>query len=105
MKRTRKPFNLKPLIYAILIACSVLSVSVALFTTHENKTLREQNKALSERAVKLPESFGGVGYISGVGDGYIEVVGYGRFVINNDESQFLQIGDKVPTYILERGAQ
>ena len=103
MKRTRKPFNLKPLIRAVLIVCSVLSVSVALFTVHENKTLRKQNKAISERVEKLPEAFGGVGYISEVGDGYIDVVGYGRFVINNDESQFLDKGDKAPRYILERG--
>lgn len=99
-----RPFNLKPLISTILIACSVLSVSVALFTTHENKTLRQQNKALSERVTKLPEAFGGVGYISEVGDGYIDVVGYGRFVINEDEAQFLDKGDKAPTYIMERGA-
>lgn len=99
-----KPFDLKPLIRAILIVCSILSVTVALFTTNENKTLREQNKTLSERAVKLPEAFGGVGYISEVGDGYIDVVGYGRFVINNDESQFLDKGDKAPRYIVERGA-
>lgn len=99
-----KPFNLKPLIHAILISCSVLSVTVALFTTNENKKLREQNKLLSERVTKLPEAFGGVGYISDVGDGYIDVVGYGRFVINNDESQFLDKGDKVPTYIMLRGA-
>lgn len=103
MRRTHKPFNLKPLIQAILIACSVLSLLVALFTTNENKTLREQNKALSERVEKLPEAFGGVGYISEIGDGYIDVVGYGRFVIDNDEAQFLDKGDKVPTYILERG--
>uniref|UniRef100_UPI003F68EFB3 hypothetical protein n=1 Tax=Streptococcus pluranimalium TaxID=82348 RepID=UPI003F68EFB3 len=103
MKRTRKPFDLKPLIHAILITCSVLSVIVALFTAHKNKTLREQNKALSERISKLPESFGGVGYISDKTDSYIDVVGYGRFVINNDESQFLDKGDKVPRYILERG--
>lgn len=98
-----KPFDLKPLISAILIFCSVLSISVALFTTNENKTLREQNKALSERVEKLPEAFGGVGYISEKGDGYIDVVGYGRFVIDNDESQFLDKGDKVPTYIMLRG--
>ncbi|WP_438836259.1 hypothetical protein [Streptococcus pluranimalium] len=103
MKRTRKPFDLEPLINAVLIACSVLSVSVALFTTGQNKTLREQNRILLEREGELPESFGGVGYISEVGDGYIDVVGYGRFVINNDESQFLDKGDKVPRYILERG--
>ena len=103
MKRTHKPYNLKPLISAILIACSVLSVTVALFTTNENKTLREQNKAISERVEKLPEAFGGVGYISEVGDGYIDVVGYGRFVINSDESQFLDKGDKAPQYIVERG--
>lgn len=100
----RKPFNLNPLIQAILIVCSILSLWVALFTTNENKTLKEQNKALSERVEKLPEAFGGVGYISEVGDGYIDVVGYGRFVINNDESQFLDKGDKVPTYIMLRGA-
>ncbi|WP_170240482.1 hypothetical protein [Streptococcus hyovaginalis] len=98
-----KSFDLKPLIHVILIACSILSVTVALFTINENKTLREQNKALSERVEKLPEAFGGVGYISEKGDGYIDVVGYGRFVINNDESQFLDKGDKAPQYILERG--
>lgn len=99
-----KPFDLKPLIHAILIILTLLSLWVALFTTNENKTLREQNKALSERVEKLPEAFGGVGYISEKGDGYIDVVGYGRFVINNDESQFLDKGDKVPTYIMLRGA-
>ncbi|MGV3060648.1 hypothetical protein ACEE76_03395 [Streptococcus hyovaginalis] len=99
-----KPFDLKALIRAILIACSVLSITVTLFTTSENKTLREQNKALSERVTKLPEAFGGVGYISEKGDGYIDVVGYGRFAINNDEAQFLDKGDKVPQYIVERGA-
>ncbi|MGQ9412190.1 hypothetical protein [Streptococcus pluranimalium] len=103
MKRTRKPFDLKPLIHAILIACIVLSVSVALFTAHENKTLREQNRALSERVEKLPEAFGGVGYISDKTDTYIDVVGYGRFLINEDEAQFLDKGDKAPQYILERG--
>ncbi|MGV3027894.1 hypothetical protein ACEF00_03950 [Streptococcus hyovaginalis] len=99
-----KPFDFKPLIRAILIACTLLSLWVALFTTNENKTLREQNKAISERVEKLPEAFGGVGYISEKGDGYIDVVGYGRFVIDNDESQFLDKGDKVPQYILVRGA-
>ncbi|MGV3161985.1 hypothetical protein ACEF17_07405 [Streptococcus hyovaginalis] len=98
-----KPFDLKPLIHAILIACTLLSLWVALFTTNENKTLREQNRALSERVEKLPEAFGGVGYISEKGDGYIDVVGYGRFAINSDESQFLDKGDKVPTYIMLRG--
>ncbi|MFU2205270.1 hypothetical protein [Streptococcus pluranimalium] len=100
----RKSFNLKPLITVVLIACRVLIVIVALFTAHENKTLREQNKALLERVSKLPESFGGVGYISGKTDSYIDVVGYGRFVINEDESQFLDKGDKAPQYILERGS-
>ena len=103
MRRTHKPFDLKPLIQVILIACTLLSVSVALFTTRQNKMLREQNKVLSERVKKLPESFGGVGYISEVGDSYIDVVGYGRFLINEDESQFLDKGDKAPRYILERG--
>lgn len=105
MKRTHKPFDLKPLISAILIACSVLSASVALFTTYENKTLREQNNALSERVEKLPEAFGGVGYISDKTENYIDVVGYGRFLITGAESQFLDKGDLVPQYILERGIQ
>lgn len=104
MKRTRKPFNLKPLIKAILIACRVLIVIVALFTIGQNKTLREQNKALSERVTKLPEAYGGVGYISDKTDTYIDVVGYGRFVINEDEGQFLDKGDKAPLYIVDRGA-
>ena len=103
MKRTRKSFVLEPLINAVLIACSVLSVSVALFTTGQNKALREQNRILLEREGELPESFGGVGYISNKGDGYIDVVGYGRFLINEDEAQFLDEGDKAPQYILERG--
>ncbi|MDY4511817.1 hypothetical protein [Streptococcus hyovaginalis] len=103
MKRTHKPFDLKPLIRVILIACTLLSLWVALFTTNENKTLREQNKALSERVTKLPEAFGGVGYISDKTENYIEVVGYGRFLITGAESQFLDKGDLVPQYILERG--
>lgn len=105
MRRTRRPFDLKPLIHVILIACSVLSISVALFTIYQNKTLRERNKSLSERVVNLPDDFGGVGYIKAVSrdDLFIDVIGYGRFVINQDESQFLQVGDKAPQYILERG--
>lgn len=99
-----KPFNLNPLIQAILIACTLLSVWVALYTTKENNELREENRALSERVEKLPEAFGGVGYISKVGEDYIDVVGYGRFLITADESQFLQVGDKLPTYIMLRGA-
>ncbi|MGT2623954.1 hypothetical protein [Streptococcus thoraltensis] len=98
-----KPFNLNPLIQAILIACTLLSLWVALSTTKANKGLREENKRLSERVTKLPEAFGGVGYISAVGEDYIDVVGYGRFLINEDEAQFLDKGDKVPQYILERG--
>ena len=104
MIQTRKPFNLNPLIQAILIACTLLSLWVALYTTKANKELKEENKRLSERVVKLPEAFGGVGYISQVGEDYIEVVGYGRFLITADESQFLQVGDKLPTYIMLRGA-
>lgn len=96
MKRTHKPFNLKPLIQVILIACSVLSAWVALFTTNENKMLREQNKELTQRVEKLPEAFGGVGYISDKTETYIEVVGYGRFLITGAESQYLDKGDLVP---------
>ncbi|MDG3141429.1 hypothetical protein MKL29_00955 [Streptococcus suis] len=103
MRRRHKLFDLKPLIYLILTVCSVLSVMLVLFITHENKTLREQNKRLSERVVKLPDDFGAAGYIKAVGDDYIDVIGYGRFLIDDDESQFLQVGDKAPKYILERG--
>ncbi|MEQ9809200.1 hypothetical protein [Streptococcus jiangjianxini] len=105
MKRTRKPFNLNPLIQAILIVCTILSLWVALSTRRANKELREENKRLVERMAKLPEAFGGVGYISAISrdELYIEVVGYGRFLITPDESQFLQVGDKAPQYILERG--
>lgn len=103
MRRRHKPFDLKPLICLILTVCSVLSVLVALFTTHENKTLREQNKRLSERVVNLPDDFGAAGYIKEVGDDYMDVIGYGRFLIDEEEEQFLQVGDKAPKYILERG--
>lgn len=104
MRRTRRPFDLKPLIHVILIACSVLSISAALFTIYQNKTLRERNKSLSERVVNLPDDFGSAGYIKAIGGDYIDVIGYGRFLINDDESQFLQVGDKAPQYILDRGA-
>ncbi|WP_438477329.1 hypothetical protein [Streptococcus pluranimalium] len=89
--------------YVIPYSCIVLLMIGVALSQKEIITLREQKKALSERVTKLPESFGGVGYISEVGDGYIDVVGYGRFVINNDESQFLDKGEKAPQYILERG--
>lgn len=104
MKRIRQPFDIKALIGSILIACVIFSVPVALFTIKENALLRRQNKALLERDGKLPEAFGGVGYISEKTDSSIDVVGYGRFVINKEEAQFLDKGDKAPQYILERGA-
>ena len=95
--------NFKALSYIVPYSCIVLLLIGVVLSQAEIRTLKTQNEALSERAVKLPEAFGGVGYISEKGDGYIDVVGYGRFVIDNDESQFLDKGDKVPSYILERG--
>lgn len=90
--------------YIVPYSCIVLLMVGVVLSQAEIRTLREQNKALSESVTKLPEAFGGVGYISEVGDGYIDVVGYGRFVINEDEAQFLDKGDKAPRYIVERGA-
>ncbi|WP_438467826.1 hypothetical protein [Streptococcus pluranimalium] len=95
--------NFKALSYIVPYSCIVLLMVGVVLSQAEIRTLKTQNEALSERVEKLPEAFGGVGYISEVGDGYIDVVGYGRFVINSDESQFLDKGDKVPRYILERG--
>ncbi|CAM3409767.1 DUF4651 domain-containing protein [Streptococcus pluranimalium] len=89
--------------YIVPYSCIVLLMIGVALSQKEIITLREQNKSLSEHISKLPEAFGGVGYISDKTDSYIDVVGYGRFVINNDESQFLDKGDKAPQYILERG--
>ncbi len=89
--------------YIVPYSCIVLLMIGVALSQKEIITLREQNKALSERISKLPESFGGVGYISDKTDSYIDVVGYGRFLINEDETQFLDKGDKAPQYILERG--
>ncbi len=89
--------------YIVPYSCIVLLMIGVALSQKEIITLREQNKALSESVTKLPDDFGGVGYISDKTDSYINIVGYGRFVINNDESQFLDKGDKAPRYILERG--
>lgn len=96
--------NFKALSYIVPYSCIVLLLIGVVLSQAEIRTLKTQNEALSERAVKLPEAFGGVGYISNKGEDYIDVVGYGRFLITADESQFLQVGDKVPTYIMLRGA-
>lgn len=90
--------------YVIPYSCIFLLIIGIGLSQNEIHSLKKENKTLSERVEKLPEAFGGVGYISEVGDGYIDVVGYGRFVIDNDEAQFLDKGDKVPTYIMLRGA-
>lgn len=90
--------------YVVPYSCIFLLIIGVVLSQNEIHSLKKENKALSERVEKLPEAFGGVGYISEKGDGYIDVVGYGRFVIDNDESQFLDKGDKAPQYILEKGA-
>ncbi|WP_438831876.1 hypothetical protein [Streptococcus pluranimalium] len=89
--------------YVIPYSCIFLLIIGIGLSQNEIHSLKKENKTLSERVTKLPESFGGVGYISDKTDSYINIVGYGRFVINNDESQFLDKGDKAPKYILERG--
>lgn len=89
--------------YIVPYSCIVLLLIGVVLSQKEIITLKTQNKALSERVTKLPEAFGGIGYISDKTDTYIDVVGYGRFVINEDEAQFLDKGDKAPQYILERG--
>ncbi|WP_438837952.1 hypothetical protein [Streptococcus pluranimalium] len=89
--------------YIVPYSCIVLLMIGVALSQKEIITLREQNKALSESVTKLPDDFGGVGYISDKTDSYIDVVGYGRFVINEDEAQFLDKGDKAPRYIVERG--
>ncbi len=89
--------------YIVPYSCIVLLMIGVALSQKEIITLREQNKALSESVTKLPDDFGGVGYISDKTDSYIDVVGYGRFLINEDETQFLDKGDKAPRYIWERG--
>uniref|UniRef100_UPI003F691AA1 hypothetical protein n=1 Tax=Streptococcus pluranimalium TaxID=82348 RepID=UPI003F691AA1 len=89
--------------YIVPYSCIVLLMIGVALSQKEIITLREQNKALSESVTKLPDDFGGVGYISDKTDSYINIVGYGRFLINEDETQFLDKGDKAPQYILERG--
>ncbi|ESV55143.1 hypothetical protein SAG0136_07975 [Streptococcus agalactiae LMG 14747] len=101
MRRTHKQLNL-----TLLIPLCILSLMVVtIYTVNENKKLEKQNKELTQRVDRLPEAFGGVGYISDKTETYIEVVGYGRFLITGAESQFLDKGDLVPQYILERGIQ
>ncbi|KAF1125765.1 DUF1372 family protein [Streptococcus agalactiae] len=49
------------------------------------------------------DSVGGVGYVSVKNDNVITVPGYGQFLLNDSEAAIIQVGDKVPTYILKRG--
>lgn len=104
MKRVKKKrFNIALLFNILVPICIGLLAGVTIQTVSENKKLEKQNKELTQRVDKLPEAFGGVGYISDKTETYIEVVGYGRFFITGAESQFLDKGDLVPQYILERG--
>lgn len=49
------------------------------------------------------DSVGGIGYVSVKTDNVITVPGYGQFLLNDAESELIQVGDKVPSYILKRG--
>ncbi|MGT2833398.1 hypothetical protein [Streptococcus halotolerans] len=81
----------------------IITILFAWLITNDSRLENKIESLEVKREQKLPEAFGGVGYISKVGEDYIDVVGYGRFLITPDESQFLQVGDKAPAYILERG--
>lgn len=44
------------------------------------------------------------GVIKEVGKNYIEVYGYGRFLVSREEAARLNKGEHVPKYILKRGS-
>lgn len=44
------------------------------------------------------------GVIKEVGKNYIEVYGYGRFLVSQEEAAKLNKGEHVPKYILKRGS-
>lgn len=44
------------------------------------------------------------GVIERVGDGFIDVSGYGRFMVTPDQAKHLRVGEKAPSEILRRGS-
>lgn len=84
---------------AILAILSVINLSLYIYTRLDQKSLRNEIRAHSE----LPESFGGVGYISRIDGNTISVVGYGKFLVSNAELTSLKVGGECPQYILKRG--
>lgn len=44
------------------------------------------------------------GVIERVGNGFIDVSGYGRFMVTPDQAEHLRVGQKAPAEILRRGS-
>jgi hypothetical protein len=44
------------------------------------------------------------GVIERVGPGFIDVSGYGRFMVTPDQAEHLRVGQKAPAEILRRGS-
>ncbi|HEN3143875.1 TPA: DUF1372 family protein [Streptococcus agalactiae] len=88
----------------ILISISVLPT----FTFVKVYEVKEKIDAIEHKVQKptikyQTDSVGGIGYVSVKNDNVITVPGYGQFLLNDSEAAIIQVGDKVPSYILKRG--
>lgn len=88
----------------ILLSISVLPA----FTYVKVHEIYEKIDAIEHKVQKptikyQTDSVGGIGYVSVKTDNVITVPGYGQFLLNDAESELIQVGDKVPSYILKRG--
>lgn len=97
-----KPRGQKVDIYFFTIIC-ILIVFTNLFTLHTNLQYKQLKETINS-SKRLPEAFGGVGYISSINGNTITVVGYGKFLVSNNELNSLSVGEECPQYILKRGS-
>lgn len=87
----------------------LISIAVIPTFTFYKVDAIDQRLAALEQKVKRPvikyysDSVGGIGYVSVKDGNVITVPGYGQFLLNDSESAIIQVGDKVPGYILKRG--
>ncbi|WP_183121872.1 DUF1372 family protein [Streptococcus iniae] len=83
----------------ILISISVLPTLILMQVNEIN------NKPAKNQQVNyVRDSVGSPGTISAINGNTVSVVGYGKFIVTDDELGYLQVGDKAPNFLLERGS-
>ncbi|EMG24672.1 DUF1372 family protein [Streptococcus parauberis] len=88
----------------ILISISVLPAFTYVKVDEIEKKIDVIEHKVQKPTIKYQtDSVGGIGYVSVKDGNVITVPGYGQFLLNDSEAAIIQVGDKVPSYVLKRG--